>query len=241
MSEHTSHDTVMAAEKPRLTRDLMAARAAAEFQDGWIVNLGVGMPTLCSDFVPAGRRVIFHSENGVVGYGRGAAGDEIDVHTVNAGVQPVLLHPFASTMHHADAFAIIRSGRLDVGVLGAYEVAANGDFANWRTAGRKGGGIGGAMDIAACAKRIIILMEHTTREGAPRLLPACTLPITGKGVVTLAVTDLGVFRPLGDAFELLEIAHGHTPDELQRLTGAPLRVSPNLKEVEIAVAGRRSP
>ena len=217
----------------RLSRDLMAARVAAEFQDGWIVNHGVGMPTLCSDFILEGRRVIFHSENGLVGYGGHAAADAIDPHIVNACVQPVTLLPFASTMHHADAFAIIRRGLLDVGVLGAYEVAANGDFANWKTAGRKGGGIGGAMDIAACARRIIVMLEHTTREGAPRLLPACTLPVTGRGVVTLAVTDLGVFRPLGEAFELLEIAPGYTPAEVARLTGAPLIVASDLREVQI--------
>src|SRR5438034_1344346 len=134
----------------------MAARVAAEFQDGWIVNLGVGMPTMCSDFVLAGRRVIFHSENGVIGYGRAASDGEIDPHVVNAGVQPVVLQPFASILHHADAFAVIRRGLLDVGVLGAYEVAANGDFANWKIEGRTGGGIGGAMDIAACAKRLFI-------------------------------------------------------------------------------------
>ena len=224
-----------AAQAPRLTRDLMAARVAAEFQDGWIVNLGVGMPTLCSDFVPAGRRVIFHSENGAVGYGRRVFGDEIDPHTVNAGVQPVLLLPFAATMHHADAFAIIRSGRLDVGVLGAYEVAANGDFANWKTAGRTGGGIGGAMDIAANAKRIILMLEHTTRDGAPRLLRACGLPVTGRGVVTLVVTDLGVFRPLGEAFVLLEIAPGYSVAEVEGRTGAPLVVGPELREVQIPV------
>lgn len=218
-------------EKTRLSRDLMAARVAAEFQDGWIVNLGVGMPTLCSDFVPAGRQVIFHSENGVIGYGRGASPDEVDPHVVNAGVQPVVLMAFASIVHHADAFAVIRRGLLDAGVLGAYEAAANGDFANWKTAGRKGGGIGGAMDIAACAQRIILLMEHTTRDGQPRLLDRCRLPVTARGAVTLIVTDLGVFEPLGDAFLLREIAPGHTPEEIQAVTGAPLHVSPDVKEV----------
>lgn len=204
------------------SRDLIAARVASEFQDGWIVNLGVGMPTLCSDFVPAGRRVIFHSENGVIGYGRNATGDEVDPHTVNAGVRPVVLLPYAAIVHHADAFAIIRRGLLDVGVLGAYEVAANGDFANWRTAGRSGGGIGGAMDIAACARRIFIMMEHTTREGAPRLRTRCTLPITAPGVVTRIFTDLGVFEPLGDAYRLIESAPGYTLDDLQAVTEAPL-------------------
>jgi 3-oxoacid CoA-transferase B subunit len=213
-----------AVEKPRLSRDLMAARVASEFQDGWIVNLGIGMPTLCSDFVPADRRVIFHSENGVVGYGRNVSGDEVDPHLVNAGVQPVLLLPFASILHHADAFAVIRRGMLDVAVLGAYEVAANGDFANWKTAGRLGGGIGGAMDIAACAQRVIVMLEHTTRSGEPRLLRACTLPVTARGTVTMVVTDLGVFEPLGDAFLLREVAPGYTPEEVQALTDAPVKL-----------------
>lgn len=236
MSSHAEHATATT-EKPRLTRDLMAARVVAEFQDGWIVNLGVGMPTMCSDFIMEDRKIIFHAENGVIGYSRHAAPDEIDPHTVNAGVQPVLLLPFAAVVHHADAFAIIRRGMLDVGVLGAYEAAANGDFANWKTAGRKGGGIGGAMDIAANAKRIIVMMEHTLKDGTPRLLKECTLPVTARGCVTLAVTDLGVFRPLGEAFELLEIAPGFTPDEVAALTGAPLVVSPNLKEVELPIPG----
>lgn len=217
----------------RLTRDLMAARVASEFQDGWIVNLGVGMPTLCSDFVPAGRRVIFHSENGVIGYGRGASPDEVDPHIVNAGVQPVILQPFAAILHHADAFAVIRRGLLDAGVLGAYEVAANGDFANWKTAGRAGGGIGGAMDIAACAQRIFVMMEHTTREGAPRLLPACTLPVTARGVVKLVVTDLGVFEPRGDSFLVREIAPGHTLEEIARLTGAPVVTEGAVPDVRV--------
>lgn len=216
-----------------LTRDLMAARVAAEFQDGWIVNLGVGMPTMCSDFVQAERRVMFHSENGVIGYGRAAAEDEVDPHVVNAGVQPVILQSFASIVHHADAFAIIRAGRLDVGVLGAYEAAANGDFANWKMEGRAGGGIGGAMDIAACARRIFLLMEHTTRDGAPRLLRTCNLPVTARGVVKLVVTDLGVFEPRGESFLLREIAPGHTVDEVAAVTGAPLTAAPDLCEVRV--------
>ena len=219
--------------KQRLSRDLMAARVAAEFQHGWIVNLGVGMPTLCSDFVPAGRRVIFHSENGVIGYGRAASGEEIDPHIVNAGVQPVVLEPFASILHHADAFAVIRRGLLDVGVLGAYEVGANGDFANWKMEGRAGGGIGGAMDIAACARRIFIMMEHTTRDGAPRLLPRCTLPVTARGVVRLVVTDLGVFEPRGDAFALREVAPGHSLEEVAGLTGAPVVADGAVPEVRV--------
>jgi 3-oxoacid CoA-transferase B subunit len=211
----------------------MAARVAAEFQDGWIVNLGFGMPTMCSDFVPAGRRVVFQSENGVIGYGRNASEDEVDPHVVNASVQPVLLQPFAAIVHHADAFAIIRRGLLDAAVLGAYEVGANGDFANWQTAGRQGGGVGGAMDIAACAKRVFIMMEHTTRDGKPRLLSRCTLPITAPGAVSLVVTDLGVFEPQGDGYLLKEIAPGCTPEEVQAVTGAPLRVEGDPREFVI--------
>lgn len=220
-------------EKPRLTRDIMAARLAHEFQDGWIVNLGVGMPTLCSDFVPDGRTIIFHSENGVIGYGRNATVEEATPYVVNAGVQPVMLMPFASIVHHADAFGIIRRGMLDVAVLGAYEVAANGDFANWKTAGRKGGGIGGAMDIAVSAKRVFIMMEHTTREGAPRLLRRCTLPLTAAGVVSRVMTDLGLFEPAGEAFRLLEIAPGFSLEEVQALTGAPLVAAEDLKPVTV--------
>jgi 3-oxoacid CoA-transferase B subunit len=220
-------------EKTKLTRTQMAARLAAEFQDGWIVNLGVGMPLLCSNFVPEGRRIIFHSENGVIGYGRLAYEDEIDPQAVNAGAQYVLLEPFAAIVHHADAFAIIRKGMLDAAVLGAYEVAANGDFANWRLSSRKGGGIGGAMDIAACAQRMFIIMEHTTKDGEPRLLAQCTEPITAPGVVKLVMTDLGLFEPTGDAYRLLEIAPGYTPDEVQAVTAAPIMVAEGLKAVAV--------
>ena len=216
----------------KLTRDLMAARVAAEFQDGWIVNLGVGMPTMCSDYISAGKRIILHSENGVIGYGRNATVEEVGPHIVNASVTPVELLPFAAIVHQADAFGIIRRGMLDFAVLGAYEVAANGDFANYKTAGRKGGGIGGGMDIAACAKSVCIMMEHTTRDGAPRLLRRCTLPLTAASVVSLVVTNLGVFEPLGEAFRLKEIAPGYTPEDIRRITGAPLIVAANLKEVQ---------
>jgi 3-oxoacid CoA-transferase B subunit len=211
----------------------MAARVASEFEDGWIVNLGVGMPTMCSDFLPAERFIVLHSENGVIGYGRNASVEEATPYVVNAGVFPVLLQPFASIVHHADAFGVIRRGMLDVAVLGAYEVAANGDFANWKTAGRKGGGIGGAMDIAVGAQRIFIMMEHTTRDGGPRLLPACTLPLTAPGVVTLVMTDLGLFEPRGDHFLMREIAHGFEVDEVQAVTQARLVASADLSEVTV--------
>lgn len=221
------------AEKQRLTRELMAARLAAEFQDGWVVNLGVGMPTLCSDYVPADRFVVLHSENGVIGYGRIATVEEATPYVVNAGLQPVMLQPFASIVHHADAFGLIRRGLLDVGVLGAYEAAANGDFANWKLPGRKGGGIGGAMDIAACAQRVYVMMEHTTREGRPRLLRRCTLAITAPGVCKLVMTDLGLFQPAGDHFLVRELAPGFSLEEVQALTGAPLVAAPQMGEVRV--------
>jgi len=148
-----------------LTRQQMCDRLAMEFGDGWIVNLGIGIPTLCSNFDFGDKEIIFHSENGVIGYGPLAASGEEDLHLVNAGGQHVTLQPGAAIVHHADSFALIRSGRIDVTVLGAYEVAANGDFANWKTAGQKGGGIGGAMDLAACARHVFVAMEQTTRRG----------------------------------------------------------------------------
>jgi 3-oxoacid CoA-transferase B subunit len=221
----------MSVEKTRLSRDMIAARITHEFQDGWIANLGVGMPTMCSDFLPSDKFIILHSENGLIGYGRAASVEEATPYVVNAGVQPVLLQPYTAIVHHSDAFGVIRSGRLDVGVLGAYEVACDGDFANWKTGMSPGGGIGGAMDIAACAQRIFIMMEHETRDGRPRLLNKCTLPITAPGVVKLVMTDLGLFEPAGDHFILKEHAPGYTLEEIQAATEARVVAAPDLREV----------
>ncbi len=220
----------MTAEKTKLTRQQMCDRLAMEFQDGWIVNLGVGMPTLCSNYVDDSREIVNHSENGVVGYGPLATEGNEDRHLVNAGGQHVTPLPGMATVHHADSFMMIRGGMIDVTVMGAYEVSENGDFANWRIPSRKGGGIGGAMDLAAGAKRVFIALEHTTREGEPRLLKRCKLPITAPGVVKMVVTDLGLFGITADGFELLENAPGWNPEEIQELTEAKLQISPNLKE-----------
>jgi 3-oxoacid CoA-transferase B subunit len=218
--------------KPRLTRVEMARRLAAEFEDGWIVNLGTGMPTMCSDQVAEDRTVIFHAENGVIGFGRRAVSlEEASPHLTNAGGQAVTLQPFAAFVHHADSFALVRKGMINAAVLGAYEVGANGDIANWRIGGNRGGGIGGAMDIAACAQRVFAILEHTTRDGKPRLLRECTLDITAPGVVTLIMTDLGLFEPTGDGFRVLEIAPGFTVDEVAALTDAPLATAPDLTVV----------
>ncbi|WP_043342080.1 3-oxoacid CoA-transferase subunit B [Belnapia moabensis] len=203
-------------------RQQMADRLAREFQDGWIVNLGVGIPTLCSNTDIGDRDITYHAENGVIGYGPVLPPGQEDLHLVNAGGQNVSLKPGAAIIHHADSFAIIRSGHIDVTVMGAYEVAANGDFANWKMGGTKGGGIGGAMDLAACAKRVFIILEHTTRKGEPRLLRACTLPVTARGVVTLVATNLGLFAPSGEGFAMRELAPGVSFEAAQQATGAPL-------------------
>ncbi len=217
-------------DKPKLTRQAMCDRLAMEFQDGWIVNLGVGMPTLCSNYVDPTKSFINQSENGVIGYGPLAAEGQEDRHLVNAGGQHVTAEPGMAIVHHADSFGIIRGGMIDVTVMGAYEVAENGDFANWRIPSRKGGGIGGAMDLAACAKRVFIAMEHSTREGAPRLLHRCNLPVTAPGVVKMLVTDLGLFGITPEGFQLLEHAPRWNPEEIQEHTGATISVSPELRE-----------
>ena len=201
-------------------RQQIADRLAREFQDGWIVNLGVGMPTLCSNTDIGDRDIIYHSENGVIGYGPIAPMGEEDLHLVNAGGQNVTLRPGAAVVHHADSFSIIRSGRIDVTVMGAYEAASNGDFANWKMAGQKGGGIGGAMDLAACAKRVFLILEHNTRDGRPRLLETCALPVTARGVVTLVATNLGLFAPNGKEFVAREIAPGVSIEEVRAATGS---------------------
>ena len=218
------------ADKPKLERQAMCDRLAMEFQDEWIVNLGVGMPTLCSNYQDPSRTIITHSENGVIGYGPLAPEGQEDKHLVNAGGQHVIAQPGMSILHHADSFAVIRGGMVDVTVMGAYEVAENGDFANWRIPSRKGGGIGGAMDLAACAKRGFIAMEHTTRDGGLKLLKRCSLPITAPGVVKLLATDLGLFEVTPDGFVLKEHAPGWNPEEIQELTEATLIIPPDLKE-----------
>lgn len=217
--------------KPRLDRQTMCNRLAMAFEEDWVVNLGVGMPTLCSNYPLDDRGVIFQSENGLIGLGAHAAVGEEDPNLVNAGSQYVTLKPGAAIVHHLDSYTIIRGGYVDVTVLGAYEVAENGDFANWKTAGRKGGGIGGAMDLAAGAKNVWIAMVHTTRDGQARLKKRCALPLTAAGVVSRVMSDLGLFDVTPEGFVLREIAPGFTPDEVRALTEAEVQVDPALCEV----------
>ena len=220
-------------EKTTLSRQAMANRLAMEFQDGWLVNLGIGIPTLCSNFNFGDKTITFHSENGVIGYGPLAPEGEEDLHLVNAGGQYITLNAGTAIIHHADSFALIRGGYVNVTVMGAYEVAENGDFANWKTAGRKGGGIGGAMDLAVGAKQVFVAMEHTTREGQPRLVRRCNLPVTAVGVVKLVATNLGLFEITSKGFMLKEIAPGYTPEDIQEVTDATLIVSNDLREFQI--------
>ena len=221
------------ADKPKLERQVMCDRLAMQFHDGWIVNLGVGMPTLCSNYVDPSREIITHSENGVIGYGPLAEEGKEDRHLVNASGQFVTSQPGMSIVHHADSFGVIRGGMVDVTVMGAYEVSENGDFANWRIPSRKGGGIGGAMDLAACAKRVFIALEHVTREGEPRLLNRCKLPITAPGVVKMVVTDLGLFEVTPEGFKLLENAPGWSPEDIQEVTEAKLMIADDLREIRL--------
>jgi 3-oxoacid CoA-transferase B subunit len=223
-------------EKQPLTRDQIGAVLRQRIPDGWIVNLGIGIPTLVSNFLGPDDDVTLTSENGVFGYGGIAAEGMEDPDLVNAGVQFCTLNPGGAIVHHADSFALIRSGRVDVTMLGAYEVALDGSFANWKTTndGRADmGGIGGAMDLAACAKQVWVAMEHTTRDGRPRLVQQCSLPVTAPRGVTLVVTELGVVAVRDGRFILEEHAPGYTLEDIAAVTGAPLEASPNLRQVSV--------
>lgn len=218
--------------KPRLSHDLMALRVVREFRSGMVVNLGIGLPTLVSDHVPTNGAVMMHSENGMIGYGPFPSDDkEGNPNIVNAGGQMVTLIPGASFVHHADSFAIIRGGHIDVAVLGALQVSEKGDLANYLMPGRALGSPGGAVDLAAQARRVIVLMEHTTRDGQPKIVRDCTLPLTGRACVSLVITDVGVFEVDGESVWLCEIAPGWTVDEIQSITDVPLLTSLDLKEM----------
>jgi len=210
-------------DKPRLTREQIAQRAAQELPDGAYVNLGWGIPNLIADHLPKNVEVYFHSENGILGMGRRAKPGEEDYDLVDAMKVPVTLMPGASFFHQADAHLMTRGGHLDVAVLGGFQVSEKGDLANWKVPGAKGsGGIGGAMDIAAGAKKLIVCMEHTTKEGAPKIVRQCTYPLTGLACVDTIVTDLAVIDLKPEGLMLREVAPGWSIEELQKLTGAPL-------------------
>ena len=217
--------------KPRLDREIIAMRVARELQDGDVVNLGIGIPTLCSQYVPEGRTVIYHSESGVLGYGPMAAPGEEDIDLINAGGQFLAPNPGMSFFNSAEAFAMIRGGHIDVAVLGAFQVAENGDLANWMLPQRGVGNVGGAMDLAAGAKRIIVAMEHTDRNDNPKIVNQCSFPLTGKGCVSMIVTDIAVIVVAKNELTLLEVAPEWEAKDVQTLTEPTLKISPKLSEI----------
>src|SRR3982074_2510674 len=218
--------------KARLTREQIAARAACELPDGAYVNLGWGIPNLIANYLPDGLTVFFHIENGILGMGRRAKAGEEDFDLVDAMKVPVTLTPGASFFHQADAHLMTRGGHLDVAVLGVFQVSEKGDLANWKVPGTRGsGGIGGAMDIAAGAKKLIVCMEHTTKDGAPKLVKQCTYPLTGLACVDIIVTDLAVIDVKPEGLVLREVAPGWTAEEVQKATGAPLIAKSRLEEI----------
>ena len=208
----------------RLTRDQMAARVAKDIPDGAVVNLGIGLPTLVGNHLPADREILLHSENGLLGMGPAPAPGEEDGDLINAGKQPVTIKPGASYFHHADSFAMMRGGHLDYCVLGAFQVSATGDLANWHT-GAPGAipAVGGAMDLAIGAKQVFVMMEHLTKQGESKIVPECTYPLTGIGCVTRIYTDLATIDVTADGLVARDLVEGLSFDELQRLTGVPLK------------------
>jgi 3-oxoacid CoA-transferase subunit B len=220
--------------KAGLSRELIALRAVKELRDGMYVNLGIGLPTLVSQFIPEGVEVMLHAENGVLGYGRITTEEkEMNIDLVNAGLQPIVLLPGASFFNHADSFAMIRGGHIDLAILGGYQVSEKGDLANWATSLEKVGAVGGAMDLACGVKRVVVLMRHVTASGEPRIVKQCTYPLTAREVVNTIITDLAVIEVGEEGLIAKEIAPGWTPEEVQSLTEPKLMVAPDLREIEL--------
>ena len=214
-----------------LSMEQVAALVAADIPEGSCVNLGIGLPLRVASFVPAGREIVLHSENGVLGVGPRPADDEVDWDQIDAGKNPITLVPGASFMSHADSFALIRGGYIDVAVMGAYQVSADGDLANWWM----GDGIpavGGAMDLAACARSVYVIMRHNERDGVPKILEECTAPLTAPRVVTRVYTELGVFSPGDGVIVANAIVAGGDLDIIRERTAAPVELSPTCYELQ---------
>ncbi|OGO14749.1 MAG: hypothetical protein A2Z02_06935 [Chloroflexi bacterium RBG_16_48_7] len=235
-------------EKQKLDEQTVALRLAKEFKDGMVINLGGGLPTLASNFVPEGREVLFHSENGVLGYGPIASLEEADWNLFNASLQPVTALPGMSFCSHDESFAMIRGRHIDICALGGMQVSEKGDLANWirGNLSRYGGdihgwikagnfppGIGGAMDLARGAKKIIVAMTHVTKDGKPKIVNECSFELTGRRCVSMVITDMAVIEITGKGLLLKEVAPGFRPDDIQAVTEPKLSISPDLKEMEL--------
>jgi 3-oxoacid CoA-transferase subunit B len=223
--------------KERLSREAIAMRIAREFFDGAVVNLGIGIPTLCSSFVPEGMQVTYHTENGALGFGRVVTEENMakyaDVDLTNAGGQYVYPKPGMCFFSHADSFMMIRGGRIDIAVLGVLEVNDKGDLANWMFPGRGVGNIGGGMDLAFCAKRVIGATEHTTKDNKPKIVKQCSIPLTAPHCMDMLVTDIAVIKFTPQGLLLKEVAPGWTAAEVQELTEPKLIIAPDLKDMEL--------